>query len=120
MCTFYERVMKLSKERGISGSRACVDIGLSKSTLSDLKAGRKKSVSTETVQKFADYFGVTVGYLLGKEEKPTVTDGQKESSPSEMQLTEGEKELLELFRLVPEAQQPMVLNMIRAALGQLQ
>lgn len=114
MCTFYERVMKLSKERGISGSRACVDIGLSKSTLSDLKAGRKKSVSTETAQKFADYFGVTVGYLLGKEEKPTDTGEQKEI-PDQPELTEGEKELLELFRTVPKEYQPLVLSKVRAA-----
>ena len=100
MCTFYELVMKLSKERGISGSRACVDIGLSKSTLSDLKAGRKKSVSTETAQKFADYFGVTVGYLLGKEEKPTVTGEQKEI-PDQPELTEEDRELLEILKLIP-------------------
>ena len=114
MCTFYERVMKLSKERGISGSRACVDIGLSKSTLSDLKAGRKKSVSTETAQKFADYFGVTVGYLLGKEETPTVTGEQKEN-PDQPELTEEEKELLEFYRLVPEEDRPMLLEMIKVA-----
>lgn len=115
MCTFYERILELSKEKGISGSRACLDLGLSKSTLSDIKSGRKKGVSAETAQKFADYFGVTVGYLLGKEEKtPTVSDGQKEN-PDQLVLTEEEKELLELFRLVPEEHQPLVLAKIRAA-----
>ena len=76
MCTFYERIIELSAEKGISGSRVCLDLGLSKSTLSDIKSGRKKGVSAETAQKFADYFGVTVGYLLGKEEReiaPTET-----------------------------------------------
>ena len=37
-------------------------------------------------------------------------------SPSEIQLTEGEKALLELFRLVPEDRQQLVLGMIKAAL----
>lgn len=68
MCTFYERVIELSEKKGVSGSRVCLDLGLSKSTLSDIKSGRKKGVSAETAQKFADYFGVTVGYLLGKQE----------------------------------------------------
>lgn len=108
MCTFYERVAELSAEKGVSGSRVCLDLGLSKSTLSDIKSGRKKGVSAETAQKFASYFGVTVGYLLGDEEK---------SSPSEPQLTEGERTLLNLFRQVPKEQQEMVLQMIRAALG---
>lgn len=115
MCTFYERISELSKEKGISGSRACLDLGLSKSTLSDIKSGRKKGVSAETAQKFADYFGVTVGYLLGKEEKtPTGNDGQKET-PDQPELTEGEKELLNLFRQVPQEHQPLVLSKIRAA-----
>lgn len=41
----------------------------------------------------------------------------KEISPDEVQLTEGEKAMLELFRQVPEGQQQLVLQMIRAALN---
>ena len=80
MCTFYERVIELSAKRGVSGSRVCLDLGLSKSTLSDIKSGRKKGVSAETAQKFADYFGVTVGYLLGKEEtkKAPTENGERD------------------------------------------
>ena len=37
-------------------------------------------------------------------------------SPSQLELTEGEKAMLELFRLVPEDKQQLVLGMIRAAL----
>ena len=50
----------------------CLDLGLSKSTLSDMKAGRTKGVSTATAQKIANYFGVSVGYLLGEEETKNV------------------------------------------------
>ena len=52
---------------------------------------------------------VTPSYLFGWEEK--------ESSPSEPQLTEGEKVLIDLFRRVPEEHQQIVLQMIRAALS---
>ena len=52
---------------------------------------------------------VSPSYLFGWEEK--------EFSPSEPQLTEGEKVLLDLFNRVPEDQQQLVLHMIRAALG---
>ena len=38
------------------------------------------------------------------------------NSPDELQLTEGERALIELFRRVPEDRQQMVLQMIRAAL----
>ena len=46
-------------------------------------------------------------------------DGEKEHkkiSSDELALTEGEKAILNLFRQIPEDQQPMVLSMIRAAL----
>ena len=68
MGTLYERIQELCKSKGVSGSRMCLDLGLSKSTLSDMKAGRTKGVSTATAQKIANYFGVSVGYLLGEEE----------------------------------------------------
>lgn len=48
--------------------------------------------------------------------KMVVNYAKNGNSPSEPQLTEGEKALLELFRLVPEDRQQLVLGMIRAAL----
>ena len=81
MCTLYERIMDLCKQKGISGSRMCLNLGLSKSTLSDMKSGRKKGVSTITAQKIATYLDVSVDYLLGEEEKedkkekPIIDDG---------------------------------------------
>ena len=69
MCTLYERIIELCKKRGVSGSRMCLDLGLSKSTLSDMKHGRTKGLTTTTAQKIATYLGVSVGYLLGEEDK---------------------------------------------------
>ena len=116
MCSLYNVISSLCDSRGITGSKMCAETGISKGLLTDLKMGRRTGVSAVTAQKIADYFGVTVGYLLGKEEKtPTVTDEQKESSPSEPSLTEGEKELLALYRTVPEEYQQLVLSKIRAA-----
>lgn len=72
MCTLYDRITELCKAKGVSGSRMCLDLGLSKSTLSDIKSGRKKGISTTTAQKMAAYLGVSVDYLLGEEEKENV------------------------------------------------
>lgn len=69
MCTLYDRITELCKAKGVTGSRMCLDLGLSKSTLSDIKSGRKKGISTATAQKMAAYLGVSVGYLLGEEGK---------------------------------------------------
>ena len=84
MCTLHERITELCKEKGVTGSRMCLDLGMSKSTMSDLKSGRKKGVTAETAQKIASYLGVSVAYLLGEEEKeakkeqPTEIDGLSE------------------------------------------
>lgn len=70
MSTIYNTIMDLCRKKNISGSRLCAEIGISKATLTELKAGRQKGVSATTAQKIADYFGVTVGYLLGEESAP--------------------------------------------------
>ena len=69
MGTLYERIQALCKDKGVSGSRMCLDLGLSKSTLSDMKNGRTKGVSMPTAQKIAGYFEITVDELYGMEEK---------------------------------------------------
>ena len=51
---------------------------------------------------------VSPSYLFGWEEK--------NDSPSELQLTEGEKALIKLLRRVPVAEQPIVIEKILSAL----
>ncbi len=69
MGTLYENIMTLCSERGIKGGKLCTDLGISKGLLTDLKMGRRSGVSATTADKIATYFGVSVGYLLGSEQK---------------------------------------------------
>lgn len=105
MSDLYERIDRLCKDRNINITVMCKESGASRGSLSDLKFGRKQNLSVETLSKIASYFDVTVDYLTGKE-----------NSPDEFVLTEGEKDLIRLFRMVPVDQQPAVLAIIRAAL----
>ena len=73
MWTLYDRLRMLCEERGIKGAKMCTDLGISKSLMTDLKSGRKKTISAPTAQKIATYFGVSVGYLLGEETKNAPT-----------------------------------------------
>lgn len=66
MSTLYESIKHLCDEKGIKPGRMCVDLGISKSMMTKLSNGTKKDIQTETAQKIASYFGVSVGYLLGK------------------------------------------------------
>ncbi len=67
MDNLYEVIEKLCAQKGIRPGHLCNELGLSRGLMTDLKMGRKKSVSAQTAQKIAAYFGVSVGYLLGKE-----------------------------------------------------
>ena len=83
-------------------------IGLSKSTLSDIKSGRKKGVSTATAQKIAGYFDVTVGYLLGEEDKKEKPTAQGDG------LSEKRKALIEFAQSVPDDKAEMILRVMKS------
>lgn len=66
MSSIYQNIMALCEQKGIRGARLCADLNISKSMLSDLKMGRKKTINALTAQKIADYFQVSVDQILGR------------------------------------------------------
>lgn len=86
MCTLYESILSLCAERGIRGGKMCVDLGLSKSLMTDLKAGRKKGITAETAQKIADYFGVSVDRVLGGKEKAPIPEDERPISDDDIKF----------------------------------
>ena len=68
MDNLFARIQSLCEEKNIRPGRLCDALGLSRGLMTDLKMGRKKTVNAETAQKIAGFFGVSVGYLLGKED----------------------------------------------------
>lgn len=110
MSIFYDNIAALCKEKGIKGAKLCTDIGMSKGVLTDLKMGRRAGVNAVTAQKIAAYFGVSVGYLLGEEEKkekPTVEDDE---------LSENVKMLVDFAKSVPDDKVDLVLKLMRTIL----
>ena len=63
---FYEVLERLCKEHGTTPSAVCVKIGYSKATSSYWKQSHR-TPKREALDKIANYFGVSVDYLLGKE-----------------------------------------------------
>ena len=74
MDNLFDRIQSLCEEKGIRPGRLCNELGISRSLMTDLKMGRKKTVNAETAQKIASFFGVSVGYLLGIEGSDAVSD----------------------------------------------
>lgn len=64
----YEIYCKLRDKRGVRDADVSKATGISKSTFSDWKIGRSNP-KNEKLKKIADYFGVTIKYLMtGKED----------------------------------------------------
>lgn len=91
MSTLYENIRNLCSEGNIKPGRMCVDLGLSKSLMTDLKAGRKKTIRADTAQKIADYFGVTVDRVLGAEKEA--------AAPKDVGLNYTDSELLQAYHV---------------------
>ena len=72
----YEIYCKLRNEKGVKDSDVVKATGITKSTFSDWKSGRSKP-KNDKLQKIADYFGVTIDYLMtgieDKKESPVLT-----------------------------------------------
>ena len=60
----YGRIEKMLSEKGITAYKLSKDTGISTGLISHWKK-RMQNPSSEKLQKIADYFGVSVDYLLG-------------------------------------------------------
>lgn len=106
MGTLYENIIALCDEKGIKGGKMCTDIGMSKGILTDLKMGRQSGISATNAQKIASYFGVSVGYLLGEEDK-------KIKPIDDDRLSENMKQLIDFVKTVPEDKVDLALKLMR-------
>lgn len=101
----YETIENLCQQRGIRPGYLCSELGLSRGLMTDLKMGRKKSVSAQTAQKIAGFLGVSVGYLLGEQaENSDILDQVDVAFYGEFkELNEDEKETVrDMVRLMRE------------------
>jgi len=63
----FTNLLARAKENGVSATKIAESLGIKRSQISDWKVGRNQPSSDNAV-KIANYFGVSVDYLLGEEE----------------------------------------------------
>lgn len=90
----YEIFEQLLQRYGVSAYKVSKETGVTQSTLSDWKRGRS-TPKTENMKKLADYFGVTVDYLM------TGTDAPKQKE-SELTLKDERDIAKDLDRIMGE------------------
>ncbi len=98
------RISELCASKGVTVNAMLKECGLSKSVVDNLKKG-----SISSVDKFlmmADYFDVSVDYLLGRQQKAVPVAPSALSPP--------EEKLLSLFRSLNDNGQTLALQSVQA------
>ena len=66
---FIERLKKLRKKEKLTQKDIATFLNISQPAYQQFESGKKK-MNLETMEKLADYFNVSIDYLLGKTEIP--------------------------------------------------
>lgn len=113
-----QNIMDLIKERKTTAYAVSKATGISSGNFSDWKSGKAKP-SQKAIQKIADYFDVSVDYLLGREpSSETKKDGNAEALPPDASLTPYQKQLIEFAESLTEEEVKKVLSYIRFVLSE--
>lgn len=90
-----ENLRKTRKERNLTMKEVGIAIGVGESTISQYETG-KRQPDQKTLLKLADYFGVTVDYLLGR-----ATDPERDEKPP-LHIPDKYKDVLVAFEGGPD------------------
>ncbi|QEY33712.1 helix-turn-helix transcriptional regulator [Caproiciproducens galactitolivorans] len=99
---FYDVFAKLCEERGIKPSKAAEECGINKSNVSNWKNNGYVPRS-DALNKIADYFGVSVDYLLGNEQKEKSLVNNDEELTAYLEELKTRPEMKMLFNLAKGA-----------------
>lgn len=121
MATVYETILQLCREKGITPGKMCNDLGYSRNTMTALKNGRSTTLKLDKAQRIAEYFGVSVDFLLGIEsEKEKLLVNEDEELTEYLEELKTRPEMRMLFSLTKGATKEDVeraVRIIEAALG---
>ena len=113
MSTIIETIDRLCEERGIKGSKLCDDLGISRSTLTELRKGRAKSLNIKKATLIANYFDVPLAYLLGETTDTTPPQTQKAPTRSKKDELLDDDDFIVLQRNlqnIPEADRKRIIR----------
>ena len=101
MSDFAQRLRELRKDNNISQKKLSSYLNFGYTAIANYESGRNQP-SLDTVKKIAQFFGVTVDYLIGASDYPR----------SEKDITEKEEELLMIFRRINDEERDALLKVV--------
>ena len=106
------RLEQAMKAKGFTQAKLCKLANVPKSSLSLYLSGAYEP-KQDRIFDIAKVLNVSEAWLMGYD---VPMEKEQTNAPDNMELTEGEKLLLELFRQIPEDAQKMYLEVLRASL----
>ena len=101
MSDFATRLRELRKSNNVSQQKLSKYLNFGYTAIANYESGRNQP-SLDTVKKIAQYFDVTVDYLIGASDYPR----------SEKDITDKEAELLKIFRRINDEERDALLKVV--------
>lgn len=102
--TIASNVKRARVAANMTQAEAAEKLGITAQAISNFERGIN-GIENSLLLRMCEIYHTSMNSIIGEEE---------ENTPSELVLTEGERELIEIFRLIPDAQQRHFLEMGRA------
>ena len=107
---FYDIFLQLCNEKGIKPTPVTEAIGVNKSSATKWKKGA--TPNSDTLQKLAEYFNVSVDYLLGNEKTSPAKSAEDETLEELLERLKSREEMKMLFKLADGATKEDVLRAV--------
>lgn len=100
-----ERLKSLRKSKKLTQKQLAEKINVTHVSISGYESGNR-SPDTDTLQRLADFFGVSTDYILGRTDNPTLTP--EEQDEAEFQAFANNPELNVFYKELPESEEEAV------------
>ena len=99
--SMYDRIEYLCKKEGSNVTQMCLDLKIHRSNFCNLKNGRTKCLSADTVLRIARYFGVSPYYIVYGDDDACAVRREVTEDPLIRRLSPDHRELvLALIRVL--------------------
>lgn len=99
---FKDRLKMLREETGMTQKELAKAIKINNTTISDYERGDKKDPYMSTLRKLANYFDVTIDYLIGESDEREMSVAQRINAEVSEMDPEEQRALLKYMSFIKE------------------
>ena len=106
--TMGETIRALRIKHGMTQEELGKIIGVQKSAIRKYESGMVENIPRSSIKMMANVFGVTPSYLMGW------TDEENTPTAHTEEISDDERDVLELYRSLAESTRPLFINLARS------